>query len=73
MPAWCEILVEKRQRETLTPGEHEKLLQLTERFEALNVQRIEEVLVALCYNRRNRESVRRTWVNEFQLYMKMAF
>jgi hypothetical protein len=29
------MLVEKRQSETLTPGEHEKLLQLTERFEAL--------------------------------------
>jgi hypothetical protein len=41
MPARCKILVEKRQSETLTPGEHEKLLQLTERFEALNAQRME--------------------------------
>jgi hypothetical protein len=46
MQARCKILVAKRQSETLTPGEHEKLLQLNERFEALNAQRM-EALVAL--------------------------
>ncbi len=35
----CDGLIAKRQAGTLTPDEHEELLQLTERFEALNVQR----------------------------------
>ena len=46
MQARCEVLIEKRQAETLTPGEYEELLQLTEHFETLNTQRL-EALVAL--------------------------
>jgi integrase len=46
MQGRCEILMEKRQAETLTPDEYEELLQLTEHFEALNAQRL-EALVAL--------------------------
>lgn len=41
-----KILIAKRQAETLTPDEYEELQQLTAKFEALNVQRL-ELLVEL--------------------------
>jgi len=37
----CDELTAKRQAETLTPGEHEELIRLTDQFSELNVQCLE--------------------------------
>ncbi|MGA9351908.1 MAG: STAS/SEC14 domain-containing protein [Anaerolineae bacterium] len=41
LQARCDALVAKRQEETLTPGEREELMHLTDQLGELNVQRLE--------------------------------
>jgi hypothetical protein len=43
LQARCDALVAKRQEETLTPGEHEELIRLTDQLDELNVQRLEHL------------------------------